>query len=197
MLAALPPATRALLFANIAVFLLQCLLWDLMMQLFALWPIGAGFRPWQLVTYAFLHEHLPHLFFNMVGLFLFGGRLEQYCGTRYFLSYYTACVLTAAATQIAVQYLTGNSYHTVGASGGVFGVLLAYATFFPRHRTFLLPAWLLASLFGVAELILGVTGTQEEGVAHFAHLGGMLGGVLMLAYWWTIGRLRIRDRGRG
>jgi membrane associated rhomboid family serine protease len=166
-----------------------------MLELFALWPIGPLFRPWQLVTYAFLHGSIAHIFFNMFALFMFGRPLEEYWGSRRFMTYYMASVLAAGATQLAVQYLSGMTYETIGASGGVFGILLAFAMFFPRQRIILLlppipmPAWLFVTLYGVLELVLGVTGTQE-GVAHFAHLGGMLGGALMLLYWRATGFVR-------
>jgi membrane associated rhomboid family serine protease len=105
--------------------------------------------------------------------------------------FYLVCVLTAALTQLAVQYPSGvveEFVPVIGASGGVFGVLLAFAWYFPRQRIMLLfppipmPAWLFVTLYGLLELFLGVTGTQE-GVAHFAHLGGMLGGALCILYW--------------
>lgn len=195
MFASLPPATRAIILVNIAVFLLQQLAGNLMLELFALWPIGQLFRPWQLVTYAFLHGNIAHIFFNMFALFMFGRPLEEFWGSRRFMTYYMASVLAAGATQLCVQYLSGMAYETIGASGGVFGILLAFAMFFPRQRIILLlppipmPAWLFVTLYGVLELVLGVTGTQE-GVAHFAHLGGMLGGALMLLYWRATGFVR-------
>ncbi len=191
MFPAIPPATRALLLINVAVFLLQQLAGDLIMQLFALWPLGGGFRPWQLISYAFLHGSVLHIFFNMFALYMFGGALESYWGGRRLVLFYLVCVLTAALTQLAVQYPSGVAEDfapVIGASGGVFGVLLAFAWYFPRQRIILLfppipmPAWLFVTLYGLLELFLGVTGTQQ-GVAHFAHLGGMLGGALCILYW--------------
>jgi membrane associated rhomboid family serine protease len=192
MLGSLPPATRGLILANVAVFLLQQVpgLSEEMLRLFALWPLGTLFRPWQVVTYAFLHDprSLWHIFFNMFALFMFGRSLEEYWGSSRFLLYYLVCVVAAALTQLAVQYGSGTSYPTMGASGGVFGVLLAFAMYFPQQRVLVLPvpiplpAWLFVTLYGALELFLGVTGTQE-GVAHFAHLGGMLGGAVMLLSW--------------
>ncbi len=130
----IPPATRAILIANVIVFVLQQFAGVLISVLFALWPIGAGFQPWQLLTYAFLHADLMHIFFNMFALVMFGAVLEQFCGSRRFTVYYLACVLAAAATQLAVQYGTGSMEETIGASGGVFGLLLAFAIFFPRQN---------------------------------------------------------------
>lgn len=175
-------AVRAIILINVAVFLLQQVV-DL--NSLALFPAGEGFRPWQLVSYAFMHGDLLHLAFNMFALYVFGRALEGLWGSARFATFYLACVIAAAATQLAVQRATGSDAATVGASGGVFGVLLAFAMFFPRERIFVLPipiplpAWLFVTLYGALELYLGVTGTQA-GVAHFAHLGGMLGGALLL-----------------
>ena len=188
------PVTSALIAANVAVFLLQGLLPELVIP-FALWPWGAsqvdpqvGFAPWQLVSYAFLHGSLLHLAFNMFALYMFGGAIERVFGGRRYLVYYFMSVIAAGVTQLLVAALTGGVYPTVGASGGVFGLLLAYGIYFPTSRVMLLfppipmPARLFVVIYAVIELYLGVTGTQE-GVAHFAHLGGMLGGYLTLKYW--------------
>jgi membrane associated rhomboid family serine protease len=190
----MPPVTLALIVANVALFLLQGLLPGLIFP-FALWPIGAsaadpriGFEPWQLLTYAFLHGGLVHLAFNMFALYMFGGAIERVFGSRRYLSYYLVSVVSAAITQLVVAGMSGTVYPTIGASGGVFGLLLAYGLYFPNSRVMLLfppipmPARMFVLVYAVLELFLGVTGTQE-GVAHFAHLGGMVGGYLMLRYW--------------
>ena len=195
----MPPATTALIAANVAVFLLQGLAPQLIVP-FALWPlatsgmnIGASFAPWQLVTYAFLHGGLLHLAFNMFALYMFGGALERVFGTRRYLTLYFVSVLSAAATQLVVAMLSGAIYPTIGASGGVFGLLLAYGMYFPHNRVMLLfppipmPARTFVVLYAVLELFLGVTGSQE-GVAHFAHLGGMIGAYLLLRYWRGVRR---------
>lgn len=200
MFASLPPVTRALILANIAVYLLQQVASDLMLELFALWPLGHPlFHPWQLVTYAFLHEgalahfDITHLLFNMFAVFMFGSPLERYWGGRRFAIYYLVSILSAGATQLVVQNATGGAEPVIGASGGVFGLLLAFAWYFPRVPLILLffpiplPAWLFTTLYGAIELILGVTGAQAD-VAHFAHLGGMLGGALAILYWRFRGR---------
>jgi membrane associated rhomboid family serine protease len=186
----LPPATRALILVNLGVFGLQLLAPPLMEGLFALWPLGHPlFRPWQLISYAFLHGSWLHLFLNMFPLYMFGGTLEQYWGGRRLVLYFLVCVLSAASAQLAVQWLAGGTAEpTLGASGGVFGVLLAFAWYFPRQRLFVIPipipipAWLFVTGYGLIELFFGVTG-KEAGVAHFAHLGGMLGGALCILYW--------------
>jgi membrane associated rhomboid family serine protease len=190
-----PPVTRLLLIANIAVYLLQSVLGDLLIVWFALWPFntppgyGAGFLPWQVLTYGFLHGGLIHLGFNMLALYMFGGQLELVFGSRRFLIYFLGCVFSAALAQLAMSALSGGpAFPTVGASGGVFGLLLAYGLFFPRRTVMLLfppipmPAWLFVTLYGLLELYLGVTGTAA-GIAHFAHLGGMLGGWILIRQW--------------
>ncbi|HEY0766320.1 MAG TPA: rhomboid family intramembrane serine protease [Steroidobacteraceae bacterium] len=189
MFTAVPPATRALILINVAAFLLQQLAPDLMAGLFALWPLGSErFGPWQLITYAFLHGNLVHIFFNMFALFMFGRALEMLWGGRRLVMFYLVCVLTASLTQLAVQSGSGVQEEVIGASGGVFGVLLAFAWYFPSQRIILLfppipmPAWLFVTVYGALELFFGVTGRQQ-GVAHFAHLGGMLGGALCILYW--------------
>jgi membrane associated rhomboid family serine protease len=188
----MPPVTRTLIMINVIVYLLQMLTGSALIIWFALWPIGAdfglGFAPWQLITYSFLHGGLWHLFFNMFALFMFGSEIERLFGDRWYLTYYGVCVVTAGLTQLAVAVImNAPPYPTVGASGGVFGLLLAFGMYFPRRTIMLLfppipmPAWLFVTLYGVLELYLGVTGAAP-GVAHFAHLGGMVGGYLMIRH---------------
>lgn len=199
----MPPITATLIALNIGAFLVASALPQLAMR-FALWPVGAewtfmpraGFAPWQLVSYAFLHGGLAHLAFNMFGLYMFGGPLEQVLGRRRFVIYYFACVLAAALTQLVVLQLAGTFVPTVGASGGVFGLLLGYAMRFPHHRILLLfppipmPARVFAAVYAAIELALGIFGSQQ-GIAHFAHLGGMAGGWLLLRHW-SIGAMSVR-----
>lgn len=159
----------------------------------ALWPMHdlpytPSFQPWQLVTYSFLHGGLAHLFFNMFALYMFGQAIEELLGTRRFLAYYFTCVITAAIAQLIVQDMLGSLRPTVGASGGVFGLLLAYGMSFPRQKLMLIfppipmPAWLFVTLYGLLELYMGFYG-RGSNVAHFAHLGGMAGGIVLLLYW--------------
>jgi membrane associated rhomboid family serine protease len=181
------PATRALILINFAVFLLQQV-FPVIGGLFALWPRGSGlFHPWQVLTYGFLHGGWPHILVNMFALFMFGSALEALWGGRRFVIFFLVCVLAAGLTQLAVQG-PGAQEPTVGASGGIFGILLAFAWYFPRQRIILLfppipmPAWLFVTLYALIELFYGVTG-RDAGVAHFAHLGGLLGGALCILYW--------------
>jgi membrane associated rhomboid family serine protease len=179
-----PPVTLGLIAACVLAFFLEN---QSIFDWFALWP-GARFEPWQLVTYSFLHGSITHLFFNMLGLYMFGSDIERLFGARFYALYYLAAVVTAAVCHAVISGLMGASpAPTVGASGGVFGLLLAYAIYFPQRRILLLippipmSARTFAIVYGVIELGLGVTGTAA-GVAHFAHLGGMLGGWLMILY---------------
>jgi membrane associated rhomboid family serine protease len=201
-LATMPPVTTALIVANVAIYFLQTLLPGLVVP-FALWPLGAAgssggavaFEPWQLVTYGFLHGGLLHLAFNMFALYMFGSAFEQVVGPRRYVTYYFICVIAAGLTQLGVAALSGGFYPTVGASGGVFGLLLAYAIYFPRNRVMMLfppiplPARTFVAIYAALELFLGVTGPQG-GVAHFAHLGGLVGGAVLLYYWRAVPRRR-------
>jgi membrane associated rhomboid family serine protease len=229
----IPRGTQIILWINVAAFLLLGQGGSEFVRLLALWPIGSeatggpGFYPWQLFTYAFLHASEMHIIFNMFGLVMFGGDIERVWGIRRFLIYYLTCVLSAGVAELVVAHFTHAGNAIVGASGGVFGLLLAYGLLFPRRRVAILlvptvlalgvfaiepdlvmwlmipmmalvllfprskltvlllpvplPAWLLVTLFGVVELLMGLTGAQAD-VAHFAHLGGMLGGWLLIRY---------------
>lgn len=205
MFANLPPVTRALLVANVLAFGLQAMVGELAMLDFMLWPLGrfglgmagglpvtAGFEPWQLVSYGFLHGGLAHLAFNMLALVMFGAGIEHALGPRRFALYYFTTVIGAGLVQLLVATLAVQQgeppYPTVGASGGVFGVLLAYGLLFPNHRVMLLippipmRAITLVVVYGALELTLGIF-ARNSGVAHFAHLGGMLFGFGLLQYW--------------
>ena len=189
-------AVKALIAANVVVFVLQSASNGGMEDLFALWPLQpidgqSFFHVWQIVTYAFLHStgNLTHLLFNMLGLWMFGAEIERYVGPRRLVTCYFASVVTAGLTQIIVPPMLGAApAPTIGASGGVFGLLLAYALMFPNRKVVPLippipmPAWLFATLYAGLELFLGVTGSLS-GVAHFAHLGGMIGSGLTVMQW--------------
>lgn len=144
-----------------------------------------GFWPWQLVSYGFLHGGLGHLFFNMFALWMFGLQLENSWGSRRFAIFYFTCVIGAGLIQMMVMW--GQPIPTIGASGGVFGILLAFGMMFPNqpiYLYFMFPIkakWFVIG-YGLIELWAGVAGTQQ-GVAHFAHLGGMLFGFLLIQYW--------------
>jgi membrane associated rhomboid family serine protease len=184
----MPPITQALLLTNVAAFCIDYFFGAWFTRLLALWPLGGGFLPWQVVSYSFLHGSITHLFFNMLGLWMFGSELERLWGPKRFMQFFFASVLTAALVQLLMAVLTDSQAPTVGASGGLFGLLLAFGMTFPNRIIMpLFPpipmkAKFFVMLFGGLELLFGVTGTLQ-GVAHFAHLGGMLGGFLMIRYW--------------
>ena len=186
-----PPAIKNLLIINGLVFLAQMtpVLGLTVMEYLALWPLGsaASFYPWQLVTYGFLHGDFMHLLFNMFALWMFGLQVENTMGTKRFLSYYFVCVVGAGLVQLFALYSTGGYAPTVGASGAVFGLLLAFGMFFPNqpiYLYFLFPIkakWFVV-IFGALELFYGVSNVQP-GVANFAHLGGMVFGFVLIQYW--------------
>lgn len=205
----MPRATAILIGANVVAYLLQWQLGDLAILWFALWPLNAsevfgpevGFAPWQLVTYGFLHstDNFSHIFFNMFAVYMFGSTLERFFGARWYVLLYFVSVVTAGLTQLGVNEILGSPYPTLGASGGVFGLLLAFGMYFPQQRIMLIfppipmRAWFAVTAYGVIELFLGVTRSQA-GVAHFAHLGGMLGAFLMIQ--WRRGKPPFASRRR-
>ena len=188
----MPPITFTLILINVLVYALALATGPDIVRTFALWPPGSGgaFHVWQLITYSFLHGSLLHLTFNMIAIWMFGAALEKRWNDLRYLLTYLLSVAIAAMTQIAVSgYFLHATGPVIGASGGVFGLLLAYAMYFPnrvisfiflpfiqvRTSTFVLG-------YGAVELILGVTNTAA-GVAHFAHLGGLFGGWLAVQYF--------------
>jgi len=208
-----PPAALIILGITVVTFLLQSMNPVESMRLLALWPIATpdrieftgigvldtGFGAWQLVSYALLHGGIGHLFFNMFALYMFGLPIEQAWGSRRFIVYYLVCVIGAGLLQLLVAALAGDVYPTIGASGGVFGLLLAFGMMYPNQRILLLipPIPMKAKYFvvgyGLLTLVFGLTGTMP-GVAHFAHLGGMLFGLILILYW---GRQDYRRRQSG
>lgn len=211
-----PPVISFLLITNALVFVLQLFAFEPLLLNFALWPAGSPevieqhgelvrvppFQIYQLVSYGFLHGGILHLFLNLFAMWMLGVQLENAWGSRLFAIYYFFCVVGAGVIQLAVAsygVLNAEIYPTIGASGGVFGILLAFGMMFPNQRLIflLLPVPIRAKYFvigyGAFELFAGITGTIA-GVAHFAHLGGMLFGFLLIQYWR--GRLPIRPRRR-
>jgi membrane associated rhomboid family serine protease len=193
------PVVFALIIANVVAYGIEMLIGQSILANFALYPIGqfqyddyvVGFHPWQLITYGFLHDpkNLAHIILNLYAVYAFGSSIEQALGSRRFAWLYFASVLTGGICQLIVMTITvnggGDPGSAVGASGGVFGILLAFGMLFPKRRVMLIippipmPAWVLVTLYGLLELGSGVFGWQA-GVAHFAHLGGMLGAFVAL-----------------
>ena len=217
----IPTITKNLMLACTAVLCLQWL-FPVVSTWFALFPLGSGsFMPWQVLSYGLLHGDLSHLLFNMLGLWMFGSELENLWGRNRYIQFIVVSVVSAAVVQLLVTYLMNSNVPTVGASGAIFGLLLAYALSFPRRQFDLvgfLPmllimvpsqtlnllgmvlyfmlmtnrqavpippvyvrAQVMVAIFGVIELVLGLF--FRGGVAHFAHLGGMVGGWLMMRWW--------------
>jgi membrane associated rhomboid family serine protease len=194
----LPPITRALMFICAGIYFAINLL-NLPFDTLALWPLSTDrFWPWQLVTYGFLHVDLLHLFFNMLGLWMFGSEIERLWGDRRYMQFLLASMVSAALVQLLWSAMIGSRSPTIGASGALFGVLLAFGMLFPNRTVMLLippipmKAKVLVAIYGALELFSGLTG--RTGIAHFAHLGGMLGGFLMIRYWR--GQLPFRRRRR-
>lgn len=183
----LPSVTKAFILACVGAFCFFYLVpsWA---PWFELWPLASGnFMPWQLVSYVFLHGDEWHLIFNMLGLWMFGGELERVWGPRRYTQILVASALTAAAVQLIFTWAIGSHSPTVGASGAIFGLLLSFGMLFPNRIIVpLIPpipmkAKVFVAIFGGLELILGFN--ANSGVAHFAHLGGMLGAWLLIRHW--------------
>lgn len=217
-LQSIPPVTRNLILINILIFIATLFNENFMIGTFGLfYPSSHFFRWWQVITHMFMHGGFWHIFFNMYTLFIFGVVVERIIGSKKFLVFYFVCGLGAAALHMGVQYLQMQSFlnsasqtalesivalkstPTVGASGAIYGVLMGYAVLFPESKmTLLFPPVTLSAkwmvvIFAVIELFTGVVGFTD-GVAHFAHLGGMLIGWLMIKWWRHRGILFEQNR---
>lgn len=185
-----PPVVLNLLIINALIFMATALLPvgpSLLRTCSLHWFANPLFHAYQFVTYMFLHANFEHLFFNMFALWMFGRTLEYELGSRRFLIYYMVCGIGAALLQAAIAWGTGQPMALVGASGAVMGLLLAFGVMHPDAVIMLLipPVPMKAKWFvivyAVIELLLGWRGTGN--VAHFAHVGGMLWGLLLLRWW--------------
>jgi len=192
-----PPVIKFLLFANVGIFLItglldlrvgSMMLSDAAIEYFALWPFNGGFQPWQLISYQFLHGGFSHILFNMFALWMFGMELENVWGSRRFGVYYLLSGIAAGIVHLLVSLATGSApVPTLGASGSIMGVLLAFGMLFPDRPVmmfpifFPIPARIFVLGYAALDLILGVT-NAADGVAHFAHLGGALGGFLLIKF---------------
>jgi membrane associated rhomboid family serine protease len=216
----LPVVVKNLLIINGIMFLADMVLTRFGIQLNEILGLhffmASGFRPYQLLTYMFMHANFSHLFFNMFALWMFGNVLENIWGTKRFLMYYILCGLGAAVMQEGVQYIeyvTQLSHYqnvnigssiipmseylnymtTVGASGAIYGLLLAFGMMFPNsliYLYFVMPIkakWFVIG-YAVVELLTGIFSSGDQ-VAHFAHLGGMLVGLIIILVWKKKGRL--------
>jgi membrane associated rhomboid family serine protease len=187
-----PPVIKALLISNAAVFFgmmffgsfrIDDFYFDrFFFEAFALWPLGAGFAFWQLFSYMFIHAGFTHILFNMLALWMFGMELEHLMGSRKFLIFYLLCGLGGGIANLVVAPMFTSVGPTVGASGAVYGVLLAFGMLFPERPIyiyFLLP--IKAKYFVVMYMAFEIFSIGSmDGIAHFAHLGGALVGFLYL-----------------
>ena len=209
----IPPVTRSLLIVNVIMFVATLINEDFMIRTFAMfYPASPLFRWWQPLTHMFMHGGWWHILFNMYTLVMFGMVVERALGTKKFLILYFVTGLGAVALHTGVEWLdihrlaasTDMSAQAsvidilrtpmVGASGAIYGVLVAFAMLYPEARmTLIFPPvtldakWMVAIFIGI-ELLTGITGTQV-GIAHFAHLGGALFGFLLVWYWRKRGEL--------
>ena len=194
-----PKAVKHIILINVLMLVLTYLNNPLMSKWFALNPITFLWKPWQLVTYMFMHGGLGHLFFNMYTLFIFGSVLENVWGTKKFLTFYFVTGIGAALVNIGVQYLTGSFALTVGASGAIYGILMGYAMLYPDSMlTLIFPPvsmkakWFVLIFAGI-ELLLGISNNPADNVAHFAHLGGLVFAFLLIMFWKKKHRLYGRN----
>lgn len=206
----IPTAIRHIIVINVLVMIMTYLNQDLMYEKFALfYPTSPFFHWWQPITHMFMHGGIWHLFFNMYTLYIFGTVLERVWGTKKFLIFYFVTGLGAAAIHTGVEWIQMQSWlsqaaegsyaaqasihalkmtPTVGASGAIYGVLMGYAMLYPDSVLTLIfpPVSLKAKwfvlIFAAIELLTGLTGTGG-GIAHFAHLGGLIFGFLLIWYW--------------
>jgi membrane associated rhomboid family serine protease len=190
----IPPVTRNLLIINVLVWLV-CFVSGargsyLIVNILGLHAVQMqGFYLFQLVTFMFTHVQFMHLFFNMFALFMFGPWIERTWGPKRFLTYYLITGIGSGVVQLAVQFFLGGMAVTIGASGAVFGLLLAFGMLFPNAPIYVMfvpipiKAKYMVIGYGVLELFLGVGQVAGDNVAHFAHLGGMLFGIVLILYW--------------
>ncbi|MBR3303886.1 MAG: rhomboid family intramembrane serine protease [Bacteroidales bacterium] len=198
----MPPVVKHLIIINVILFVATYLIGDVMYEKLALFPWGSPFfKKYQLLTHMFMHGGFWHIFFNMYTLYFFGCNLERIWGGKKFLLYYMVTGLGAALLHLFVMYLQNAPYNvpTVGASGAVYGLLLAFGMLFPNSRitmVFPIPMVLKAKwfvcIFGAIELITGIF-DLGGGIAHFAHLGGMLFGLVLTLYWKKRNKLYTDD----
>ena len=214
----IPKVTKNRIIINVIVFIATLINENFMIGAFGLfYPSSQYFRWWQVVTHMFMHGGFWHIFFNMYTLFIFGVVVERIIGSKKFLVFYFICGLGAAGLQLFTQYIEMQAFlnagtqsalesiaalkmtPTVGASGAIYGVLIGYAMLFPDSKmTLLFPPvtlsakWMVVIFAGI-ELFTGIVG-WVDGVAHFAHLGGMLIGWLMIRWWRRRGILFEQDR---
>lgn len=206
----IPTVTKNLVAINILMFIATLINENFMVTNFAMfYPASPFFKPWQILTHMFMHGGFWHIFFNMYSLLMFGSILERSLGPKKFLIFYFVTGLGAVALHTGVEWMQARVFiangdvdayqrllvtTTLGASGAIYGVLIGFAMLYPQARlTLIFPPipmtakWLVI-IFAAIELFSGIKGIQES-VAHFAHLGGMLFGWLLIRWWRKHGKL--------
>lgn len=206
----IPTVTKNLVAINILMFIATLINENFMVANFAMfYPASPFFKPWQILTHMFMHGGFWHIFFNMYSLLMFGSILERSLGPKKFLIFYFVTGLGAVALHTGVEWMQARVFiangavdayqrllmtPTLGASGAIYGVLIGFAMLYPQARLILIfppipvkAKWLVI-IFAAIELFFGINGIQE-GVAHFAHLGGMLFGWLLIRWWRKHGKL--------
>lgn len=206
----IPTVTKNLVAINILMFIATLVNENFMVTNFAMfYPASPFFKPWQILTHMFMHGRFWHIFFNMYSLLMFGSILERSLGPKKFLIFYFVTGLGAVALHTGVEWMQARVFiangdvdayqrllvtTTLGASGAIYGVLIGFAMLYPQARlTLIFPPipmtakWLVI-IFAAIELFSGINGIQES-VAHFAHLGGMLFGWLLIRWWRKHGKL--------
>lgn len=206
----IPTVTKNLVAINILMFIATLINENFMVANFAMfYPASPFFKPWQILTHMFMHGGFWHIFFNMYSLLMFGSILERSLGPKKFLIFYFVTGLGAVALHTGVEWMQARVFiangavdayqrllvtPTLGASGAIYGVLIGFAMLYPQARlTLIFPPipmtakWLVI-IFAAIELFSGINGIQES-VAHFAHLGGMLFGWLLIRWWRKHGKL--------
>ena len=206
----IPTVTKNLVAINILMFIATLVNENFMVANFAMfYPASPFFKPWQILTHMFMHGGFWHIFFNMYSLLMFGSILERSLGPKKFLIFYFVTGLGAVALHTGVEWMQARVFiangaagayqqllvtPTLGASGAIYGVLIGFAMLYPQARLILIfppipvkAKWLVI-IFAAIELFFGINGIQE-GVAHFAHLGGMLFGWLLIRWWRKHGKL--------
>ncbi len=179
----IPRVTRYLLFSLLIIFIFQQILDYRTLGIFVLKPLDSGFYPWQLLTYALLHADFNHLFFNALALWIFGSPIENFWGEKRYITFLLICILGGA-----IAHLVFTDSYVIGISGAVFGLLIAYGMMWPESTIMLLipPVPIKAKYFVMIYagiMLLMMFSSPNDGIAHFAHFGGALSGLLLIQYW--------------
>lgn len=189
----IPVVVKNILIINVILFVAQEILSASsginLAQYLALAPLDTVyFKPYQFITYMFMHADFPHILFNMFGVYMFGSILENIWGAKRFLNFYLLCGLGGAALQVGVNYFTGDFAYLVGASGALFGLLVAFAMMFPNtylNIYFLIPvkAKYLVTAYAFFEVVSVFMNRADDNISHLGHIGGLIVGLIIMLIW--------------